>query len=74
MQRKVKALTVKQKSFELEQKGGKCFQGITAKGDKWAMLLCVGVENQAADLNFGKKTALWIRAGLFESRLTLTQG
>ena len=68
------APVMKQKSFELQRKGGKFFKP-TGKEDKWTMtilgyiiLLCVGGGNRAADPNFGKKTASRFRS--FETALS----
>ena len=49
---KFKVLVMKQKLFQLKWKGGKISRP-TGKGNKWT-ILCIGGENLAADLNFGK--------------------
>ena len=53
---KLKPPAVKQKSFEFVQKVLRFFPA-DRKGDRWTILLCVGGKNQAADSNFGLKTA-----------------
>ena len=44
---KLKTLVAKQKSFELERKGGHFFKS-TGKGDNWTIVFYVGGENRAA--------------------------
>lgn len=63
---KFKALVMKQKSLQLGWKE-KNFSKPSGKGDKWT-ILCIRGENQAADLNFGKKLAS--RFSCFETALS----
>ena len=57
MRRKVGSSSseAKLESFDLEQKGGSFSFKPMGKEDKWTIVLCVGGENRAADLNFYEK-------------------